>query len=219
MKYLVGSQNFGFDTPESDFDYMEFVFPTAEKICDSNFLSKERKEEDGSITKVKDVRLLPILLYKSNLDIIQILFAKEKETNEIYEHMLHSFLMDNREALCKMNIFRLYKAVYHTSKQRIKDGTPKDLCHAVFQLNFLCRFESNGFTDAKGAWEYVRDEYNWDHIRKTMTVKDAEHQLKIVEKIEDDFKKEENNEIFVELQQLIGRLVAQRIVNRETKRG
>lgn len=58
MKLLYGSQNFGYNLVNSDKDWLEFVYPTWEQIIKGDLISKERQNEDGSITKVKDIRLI-----------------------------------------------------------------------------------------------------------------------------------------------------------------
>ena len=49
MKLLYGSQDFGYDTPQSDKDWLEFVYPTWKDVLANNMISKECKNEDGSL--------------------------------------------------------------------------------------------------------------------------------------------------------------------------
>ena len=103
MKLLYGSQNFGYDTKDSDKDWVEFVYPTWQDILNNHKVSKEVKNEDGSITKVKDIRCLLSMIEKCNFNDLQLLFSQE-----MYECEDLKWFTDHREEIVKHNLKQLY---------------------------------------------------------------------------------------------------------------
>lgn len=118
MRILYGSQNFGYDTPDSDKDYMEIVFPTLEDIVRGRTSNRETKQLDGSIVKVKDIRLLPKMLLKGNFNDLQILYSKEYEDCKGLE-----WFIENRERIVRYSPSRLVWTNAGYIKQCIKYGT------------------------------------------------------------------------------------------------
>jgi len=155
MKFLIGSQNFGFDTEDSDMDYVEFVYPDIHKLCCPIPKTKEVKGDDGHMVKVIDIRSLPSLFYKSNLDVLQLLFSKDAS----YSWLTKYFFMHEKE-LSTINLPRLYSSIMGSNKSRLKKGTPKDLAHVIFGYKTLINFHEQGFTDLRSCFEHSdRDIY------------------------------------------------------------
>lgn len=150
MRFLFGSQNFGLDTPESDKDYMEFVFPHLGDLCRAIPSARERKNADGSITKRIDVRAVTSLFYKSNLDTLQLLFSKEVTDGGCLE----DYFAKHEQELSSINLPRLYQSVMGTAINRYKRETSKDLAHIVFGFKTLIQFEEQGFTDLRKCFEH-----------------------------------------------------------------
>jgi hypothetical protein len=155
MKFLFGSQNYGFDLIDSDKDYMQFYYPTAEGICKAIPSPKETKHEDGSMTKYVDIRALPNLLYKSNVDILQLLYSKEVIDGGFLQEYFKLF----EEELSTINIPRLYQSVMGSAINRFKKDTPKDLAHIIFGFDLLINFEKNGFTNMRSCFEHGKEDY------------------------------------------------------------
>ncbi|MEK4025392.1 hypothetical protein [Sporosarcina sp. FSL W7-1283] len=157
MKFLFGSQNFGLDTAESDKDYVEFVYPSVRELCKPIPSAKEYKQEDGSIIKQIDIRSIPALFYKSNLDTLQLLYSKEVIDGGIVQ----GFFRTHKEQLSRINIPRLYQSVMGSAKNRFKKGTSKDLCHIIFGFKLLNQFHGQGFTDLEAS--FAHDDHKLYH--------------------------------------------------------
>lgn len=138
MRLLYGSQNFGYDTPNSDKDWLEFVYPTWADIISNNMISKERKNEDGSITKVKDIRLIPKMIEKANFNDLQFLYSQEvEECTEL------KWFFDNRDRLVRANLKQLFYTNSGYIRTCLSTGTRKDLVRAWCFLILIAKAFSN----------------------------------------------------------------------------
>ena len=153
MKLLYGSQNFGYDTPESDKDWLEFVYPTWEDIVSNNMKNKERKNEDGSVTKVKDIRLIIKMVEKSNFNDLQVLYSQEMYGCEDLK-----WFIDNRDALVKHNLPQLFYTNRGYILSCLKSGTQKDLVRALAFTNMIVKaFNENEFVMCEPKFSKIRE--------------------------------------------------------------
>lgn len=105
MKLLYGSQNFGYANDESDHDWLEFVYPTWKDVVNGGIISKEIKNDDGSFTKVKDIRLIPKMIKKANFNDLQFLFSVNKiNCNDL------NWFFENKDRLIRYDMWQLYKS-------------------------------------------------------------------------------------------------------------
>lgn len=160
MKILFGSQNFGFDIEGSDKDYVQIVYPTVSDLCLPIPKSKEDKQEDGSIIKSIDIRKLPDLALKSNLDFIQLLYSTEVVCDK--GDPLRVYLETNKEKISSINIPRLYKSVVGNVNSRMNKGNTKDLVHCLFSLDLLIQFHDNVLSGIGSIFESSRDGFYRD---------------------------------------------------------
>lgn len=83
--FLVGSQNYHLNTPESDVDTRVLVLPTFEQIAlNKEPISKELSFEDGGKCVVRDVRLVFHEFLKQNPNCLEILCTSYYILNEKY---------------------------------------------------------------------------------------------------------------------------------------
>lgn len=178
FKILTGSHNYNLNTPKSDKDYKYFVFPDFDDLysCRQYTLNYTSPEEDYA---VYDIRKLPMLLWKSNLNFIEVLFSKEfiiPEPHSIYwnpANRLYNFLKENKQEIALMNPVALYNAsrgmALEKQKQMLKDSPgrhesfskfgydTKSASHAYRVLDFLCRLKKNNFDVQKAIYYETND--------------------------------------------------------------
>lgn len=134
MKILYGSQNFGYEIKESDKDWLSFVYPTWEDIVNNTMKSVEHQNEDGSVTKIKDIRLIIKMIEKCNFNDLQILYAQE------YYHCADlSWFIEYRDVLVKHNLRQLYYSNRGYAISCLKKGTQKDLIRSIAFKNMIER--------------------------------------------------------------------------------
>lgn len=104
VKILYGSQNFGYDTPNSDTDWMYIHIPTYKDILLNKEIAGDTIEKDF-IVKNKDIRSFRKLLIKSNFQDLQILFSKVTFNIDIIK-----WFIDNRYDLLYINLNKMYES-------------------------------------------------------------------------------------------------------------
>lgn len=91
--FLVGSQNYGLATEQSDVDTRALVLPTFQQIAlNKEPVSKELSFEDGGKCVVRDVRLVFRELLKQNPNCLEILCTSYYILNEKYAGYFYSVL-------------------------------------------------------------------------------------------------------------------------------
>lgn len=197
LKALVGSHNYNLNTPESDRDYKYFVWPTFDDLYYNKEYHKEVVTEEEDYT-IHDIRKLPSLLWKANLNFIEILYSRELTGNT----QLLSYIKQHKEELGTMNLPRLYAAAmgmsYEKEKLMTKDSParheaiekfgfdPKSAHHALRVVDFLIRYKKSGsiadsfwYKDGSGNYlslvkkgSFTLEEINesLDNLRNTVVV-------------------------------------------------
>lgn len=134
MIMLYGSQNFGYSSENSDRDWFKIVYPTWNDILMRKTINYEEKNSDGSITKVKDIRLIPDILMKSGFTDLQFLFARE-----MYDCQDLQWLFDNRQRLIRINLWKMYQSNSGMAIESLKIGRSKDIVRAYAWIKCLER--------------------------------------------------------------------------------
>ena len=155
-----GSQNYGLDYEDSDFDTKCITVPTFKEIVlNKKALSTTHVRENNEHIDLKDIRLYIQTFRKQNLNFLEILFTP------YYVCPMNNFtnfynewgkLIDNREKIAHMNPLRgfasmkgiaaeKYHALEHHYPSRMhmieKFGyDPKQLCHLLRIDEFMKRF-------------------------------------------------------------------------------
>ncbi|WP_374724253.1 DNA polymerase beta superfamily protein [Calidifontibacillus erzurumensis] len=165
FKALVGSHNYNLQTEESDKDYKIFFYPNFDDLYEGGKFTRALVSDDEDV-EYHDIRKLPNLLFKSNVNFMEVLFSEEYE---VYDEALFSKLFSLREEISKINLPYFYDACfgmflrkmkeYHRDKE--KDLAKKTYKHAMSAyriLDFLERFHNNSFSSFKQAIQYdLRD--------------------------------------------------------------
>ncbi|MGD6876880.1 DNA polymerase beta superfamily protein [Bacillus infantis] len=169
FKALVGSHNYGLNTADSDRDYKEFFYPSFEDLYSGEKYSKAVTGDTEDI-EYHDIRKLPDMLWKSNVNFVEVLFSTDVLTND----ELFKELSEKREHIASMNLPYLYDAcmgMYHKKRKEYeRDLTKgewkkvyKHVMSAVRIVDFLQRYESSNWNFSK-AITYQ----NSEHMRETL---------------------------------------------------
>lgn len=134
MKLLYGSQNFGYDTPQSDRDWLQFMYPRWIDIVRNNQVSMETHNLDGSITKIKDIRLIPKMIEKANFSDLQFLYAQETYGCDDLK-----WFFENRDRLVRANLSQMYNTNRGYIISCINRRTRKDMVRALCFLELIKR--------------------------------------------------------------------------------
>lgn len=171
LKALVGSHNYGLNTPESDKDYKVFVLPTFEELYYGQRYQQTVIGEAEDLD-IHDVRKLSDLLFKANINYLEALASTEfcipngnLEMKQIY---------NMRDEIFKMNLPYFYNACqgmhYQKMKQLLKgtEGTQhlvdkygydtKQAQHAFRSLKVPVDFAKANFENFQEAIQYEGEE-------------------------------------------------------------
>lgn len=167
LKSLVGSHNYNLNTPESDRDYKVYVTPTFEELYNNKrFAESIVNHTDGNDYDIHDIRKLPELLFKANLNYLETFYSKDlivdaRELNEIF---------NRRNEVFNINLPQLFKSCGGTFLQKMKqlpkgtEGTQhlvdkfgydtKQAQHAYRNLHFCVKYAETDFKDVEYALRY-----------------------------------------------------------------
>lgn len=163
FKVLVGSHNYNLNHEASDKDYKIFFYPSFDEIYFGQIRSKSKTSNVEDIER-HDIRKLPEMLWKSNVNFIEVLFSVEEE---MYDSLLQE-LKEKREDIAKMNLPYLFDAcmgMFTRSKKDFERDIDKDFpkaCKHVMKCvritDFLFRYYMNGWNFQK-AFSYSKDDF------------------------------------------------------------
>ena len=161
IKLLYGSQNFGYNNEKSDKDYLIFTFPSWNDILKNKCTSKEEKNIDNSIYKIKDIRNIYKMIEKSNINDLQFLFSKEK-----YNADCLNWIFENKEKLIRCNLAECYRTNKGYFFSQIKENTPKSFTRAYAVICILKSMINN--QETKFYNKFLKDlrkiyEKNWNN--------------------------------------------------------
>jgi len=159
IKALVGSHNYNLNTSLSDKDFKFFVAPTFDDLFDGKMFSNGKQSVDVDFT-VHDVRKLGDLLWKANINFIEVLFSQDLE----FDPSL-SWIFENADNLALMNPSGFARATFGMHLEKMKNlfkgtETTKPLV------------EKFGF-DTKEAMHALRCLLVLERVAKTGSMRDA----------------------------------------------
>lgn len=106
MYILYGSQNFGYDKPDSDTDWMQVIIPSWNDIVHNKCVITTRHNPDGGITKVVDIRKYSSMLKGGDFSSIQTLYAKQYAYES--DAIAIDWFISHREEIIRADLYRLY---------------------------------------------------------------------------------------------------------------
>lgn len=172
FRALVGSHNYNINTLDSDKDYKAFILPTFDDLYKGEIFSKSY-ESDTIDVSCHDIRHLVHLLWKSNINFLEVLFSIELQVNNSLDgeskYMLYTIL-NNKEAIARMNLPYLYNAcigMFITKRKGLyKENSKnkhlidkygydtKSAMTCIRVIDCLDRYKLNNFTDFGNAIRY-----------------------------------------------------------------
>jgi predicted nucleotidyltransferase len=165
FKVLVGSHNYNLQTETSDRDYKVFFYPNFSELYSGEKYSKAVTSNSEDI-EYHDIRKLPDMLWKSNVNFLEVLFSTEVHKNDD----LYDELWSKREDIARMNLPYLYDAcmgMFYKKKKEferdLNNGSEwskvcKHVMSAVKIVDFLQRYESNNW-NFQDAINYKNNEF------------------------------------------------------------
>jgi len=234
MKALVGSHNYGLANKDSDRDYKVFVAPTFEELYKGKYFSKDiiTATEDNSI---HDIRKLPELFFKSNLNYLETLASNDLFIADDNEELREIYGL--RKEIFKMNLPKLFNSCFGMYKQKMMllnkgtEGTQhlvdlfgydtKQATHAHRQERFLVDFEATNFEDFEGAIRFAGKELELMEAIRHGRIEQETFELFANEYLENKvtplrekyYSYEPNHELKEYLDQLIMKLVKRKVLS------
>ena len=175
FKALVGSHNYNLNTQTSDKDYKVFVLPTFDDLFSGRQFSKATTGEID--IEYHDIRKLSNLLWKSNINFLEVLFSEELEINTSLTKDSKDKIeeiINLKDQIARMNLPYLYNAcvgMYISKRKQVDKGTKntqeliakygydtKQAMATIRVLDFLKRFAEIDFSDFKKAIWYEKPE-------------------------------------------------------------
>lgn len=206
MRILYGSQNFGYDKPDSDVDYMDIVYPSWNDIMNNKGISTTIHNKDGSQIKVMDIRKVPSGLRKCDFSFLQILYSKQYIDCEDLR-----WFIENREYIARANVFSAYRSNSKHIKNMFQNKVDvKNVVRSLVFHDLLVRL----LNPSVKFEMYDRSKYDYriwaENVNQDRLNKEAENILKSLENMKDDFTRlekhtnmEVNNAVKIEVSRLL----------------
>lgn len=219
FKALVGSHNYNLNTTDSDKDYKIFVFPNFDDLYNKREYNLSQTSPEQDFT-AHDIRKLPNLLWKANLNFIEILYSTKYELprhTEAYWAAIRilDFLKENRDDIATMNLPELFERTYYGAlnkqKMMMKDSPgkhnsfekfgydTKNACHAIRMLDFLVKL-SQDTSSIQEAFYYRNNDKSRELL---IDIKQGKYNLEEINKIiEQKATQAKKTEIFFKQQKI-----------------
>lgn len=232
FKTLVGSNNYNLATPESDKDYKVFLLPTFEDLYSNKYIKAGSIKSETEDLDFYDIRELTNVLYKSNINFIEVLFSNEIIIPENLPGWAKIYVQDIfklKEDIARMNLPYLYNACMGMAfnKMKLLDKGTESSKHLIEKhgydtkafmtayrvLDFLERYADNGFTDFRAAINYEDPSYLRFLRSGKLTKEEAIHRNELKEaRIKTNYEsiyksKEVNANTLTKLEHVIKRLI------------
>ena len=170
--FLVGSNNYNLDLPDSDKDYKGVVMPNFTDLYFNKTLNAQVDERKSLV----DYRFFCQKLIKANTNYVEILFSKEKEFLDDGFAQIFELARETLSSFLRLSWDNFVLATLSMARNSLKrtDQESKMVARAVFLCHLLERaYEKNGeLTD--NDWT----DHNFRAIRVDKTaLKEAKEQL------------------------------------------
>ena len=233
---VVGSVVYNTNDKNSDMDRKCYEFPTFDDLYKNKDWSKSYKTEEGDIEK-HDIRKLPDMLFKSNINFMELLFSPYVDVG----HVLYNELREIREDIARMNLPYLFAACQgmyarkgnDVRKQMILLDMPgadvrmitKKIWKSIATMyrisDMLIRYKENGFESFLKAIRYEDSEaarktillFREGNIDTSLMLEATEKHNERSFEYQDDYRKQEVNErLNLKVREIIQNAVEQQIM-------
>lgn len=163
---LYGSQNYGIDTPSSDFDWKAIVVPSLEDLISQTKPTSKVYEYEWGQIEVKDIRNYIESAVKVNVNFIELLnteyFYSEDMPNAMKLRSFFKPLLDEQGEIylraCRWMMEQKFHALRHPYPSKLdvlgKFGyDPKQLCHIVRLHRLMWRYTCWDYSFMHEWWE------------------------------------------------------------------
>lgn len=139
---LIGSQNYGLDTPASDVDTFTFVFPNLETFLKGEFIKSMefQIDENGGKCMIKDIRDGFNCLHKSSPNSIECFIGEYRYIDPIYADIFDNYNdAASKFSITHCNYFHMISSCLGMAKQVKNRNMPlgKKVAHAI-RMEDLC---------------------------------------------------------------------------------
>lgn len=132
---LIGSQNYGVDTPASDVDTYSIIVPTFPRLCKETYTTNQSWDVDNGIAKCRDYRDVVNDLSKQCHTVLEILASNYVIVNPLVASAWN-FLKENRNKVYNYN---------HAAFIKTAVGYGRQMASRVFRLGFSYYDEDLGY--------------------------------------------------------------------------
>ena len=142
-RFLIGSNNYNLDLPDSDKDYKEIVMPNFTDLYFNRTLNAQINEHKSLV----DYRFFCQKLAKANPNYIERLFSKEKEFLDNGFAQIFDLARETLPSFLRLNWDNFVLATLSMARNSLKrtDQESKMVARAVFLCHLLERaYEKNG---------------------------------------------------------------------------
>ena len=139
--FLYGSQNYNFQTSNSDIDAKAIIVPTLWDIASNKAMVSKEYHIDDAHLEVKDFRLMVEMWKKQNMNFLEILFTQYRVINPKYQEVWNETITF-RELMANYNGKRMVLSISHQGLHALKENTKngKKFANAARMVNFLDRW-------------------------------------------------------------------------------
>jgi uncharacterized protein len=229
----VGSHEYDLNTATSDEDFKEFVLPTFDDLYYGRMYANQTIQKDLDVD-VHDIRKIPELFAKSNLNFLETLYSTKTVTNPFFKEEVEE-IFSMKDQIVTMNLTQLYKSCRGMHKNKMgllekgTEGTQhlvdkfgydtKQAQHAYRCLSFLQRFHNNGFSDFKQSITYTGTDKKFIMSIKEgyFTLNEFRHFAEVYDemttKLEEKYSQPFNAELKKKIDSIVYRMVRKAVLN------
>lgn len=102
--FVYGSQNYNYAHADSDVDTKAIIIPSWNRLVHEPILTKEHHWENGEHCEVKDIREFVKMLYKQNVNFLEVLFTDYALVNSAFKNFYEERILTLREKIVRYDV-------------------------------------------------------------------------------------------------------------------